>query len=273
MELPVAEKLKQLIKEVMEDPEYGPKMRCVMKSCDLDLEELTAAVLDYTLQMEELTNEFYSSSAARAALYLHSLVRTSYHQLRQQVVIKYLEQLPTQAPHIVEIGFGVPSRYATEYLSVTTASQLTLIDLDYKAITFGQAVFRCSDPGLLDRVNFRMLNMDDMEYVGNFDAYLFLDSIEHTRDPTGYLRLTVERAPNDARFILSLPICPNPTKMHFIEFLTRDDSLAWLRDCGLHVEVENVVEPIPTTDFFAARIKGGFRNSMVLCRKSAAYGA
>ncbi len=264
---PLREKLIRLVGEVIDDPVDGSKMTCVMRLLKVNLEQVTTAVLDYTLRMHELGNDFYSSPAARAALYLHSLVKTSYQQTRQDVVVMFLEQLALKEGKIAEIGFGVPSRYVTEHLMKRPGWEITLIDRDPGAIAFAEAVINCTTPQVLERVNLRMVDMDEMVYVGDFDVYLFLDSIEHTKDPTGYLLLTVNRSRPGSAFIFSLPICQNPTPMHYAQFLNPEESRTWLYECGLRIDSEVIVNPVPTTDFFAGRIEGGFRNLMVLCKK------
>jgi hypothetical protein len=79
--------------------------------------------------------------------------------------------------------------------------------------------------------------------------------------------MQVLRSPKEAKFILSLPICRKSTLMHFEEWIDERSARAWLAQCGLTVDREEVVFPVAKTDFFADKIEGNFRNYVSLCSK------
>jgi 2-polyprenyl-3-methyl-5-hydroxy-6-metoxy-1,4-benzoquinol methylase len=238
-----------------------------MRQLGLSEQSVMNGVLRYTLEMDRLTNDYYSSMSARAALYLHSLVLESYHQLRQETVIQFLKTCGRERLSVVDIGFGVPSKYVTETLSLQKNWRVTLADRDQEALDFAEAVVACAAPTVRPRVSLLRFDMDSAQYVGNFDVFIFMDSIEHAADPTMVLGTTVSAAPTDSFFILSLPICKNPTPMHFIEFLDDEAAIKWLESSGLTVVDSVAAVPNPEVDYFASLIDGGFRNLVVLCCK------
>lgn len=108
--------------------------------------------------------------------------------------------------------------------------------------------------------------MQDVNAIGDYDTYLFQDSIEHVPDPTNCLKDYVKVSPQHANFILSLPIGPL-IPAHFIEWQNDEEALQWLEDCGLKVQQYEKIWVNPAVDLFAEPLGSDHHNLIVLCAK------
>ena len=109
--------------------------------------------------------------------------------------------------------------------------------------------------------------MDTLESPGQYDGYIFWDSIEHTKNPTGYLKMIVGSSPANATFFFSIPIGP-PVPVHFMSWASEGIAEKWLNDNGLKVISRRTVRPNPTVDLFAESFDEPFYNLIVDCKKS-----
>jgi hypothetical protein len=149
------------------------------------------------------------------------------------------------------------------------SAHAVLADQDPSAEEFARQLIISIDKDLLSRVSFTTYDMDTENRVGYAEAYLYLDSIEHTKSPTEYLRRTVSEAKLGSYFIFSLPICSmkGMENFHFIEWLTIMDAKKWVEQAGLKVISEDEVFPNPSVDYFAELIEGRYHNYLVLAQK------
>ena len=142
----------------------------------------------------------------------------------------------------------------------------TLIDLDTNAIEFAKSLldYRVGDEWR-KYIDFKIMDMDKLESVGDFDTYILLDSIEHTKNPTKYMQMLVENGPSNANFILSIPIMKvqPETHFHYIEWLNDGEAHKWFKEQGLKINRELKAIPNPKVDYFAELTKGGFYNLIV----------
>ena len=109
--------------------------------------------------------------------------------------------------------------------------------------------------------------MDSLEPPGQFEGYIFWDSIEHTKDPTKYLQMISQTSPADATFFFSIPIGP-PVPVHFMFWESEALAEEWLNDNGLRVLSRTTVRPNPQIDLFADCFTEPFYNLIVDCKKN-----
>jgi len=88
------------------------------------------------------------------------------------------------------------------------------------------------------------------KFVGDFDLYIFQDSIEHSLDPTACLKEYVRRSQENAKFIFSLPIGPM-IPQHYIAWETEEEILSWLQGAGLKIHKNSLISMNPAVDLFA----------------------
>jgi len=260
-------KLTNLTKSVIYSEKYSNEFSYLFKKLNITEKELISMVINYTLHVDRLKNDDYASNIMRMVLHLHNLVEGTYHQIRQDAVVDFLKHINPKTA--IEVGFGVPSKYVFDLTLKHGNPKLTLIDMDVSAIDFAKVLLEYRSPKWKEVIDFKIMNMDDQEFTGNADVYIFMDSMEHTKDPTGYLKKVVRLSPSHSRFIFSIPISKIDTlkHAHYTEWLTEKDAEEWLNECGLFIEKKIVAKPNPRVDFFAGLIKGGYYNIIVLAKK------
>jgi len=258
-------KLEKLVKSVINSSKHKKEINYLMKKLNLTEEEVLKSFLDYNLDIDLHENLFYESLSMRLVLHIHNLMSKSWHLERQEIILKILNKLDLK--HIADIGFGVPQKYVKEFILKNKKTKLTLVDLYKSAFIFSEAILTYWDDSWKDIISFKKYDMNSYDFVGDFDAYLFFDSIEHVNNPTKYLKKTVNSCPKDSKFILSLPIGP-PTGAHHIAWYSNKEAKKWLNDCGLKIIEFEDVYPNPEVDLFAEQLGKDFHNFMVLCEKS-----
>jgi len=261
-------KLTDLTKSVIYDEKYSDEFSYLFKQLNITEKELIGMVINYTLHVDQIKNEDYASHTMRMVLHLHNLVYGTYHQTRQDAVVNFLKHINPKTA--IEVGFGVPSRYVFDLTLKYGNPKLTLIDMDASAIDFAKVLLAHRNSKWKEFVDFKIMNMDNQEFVGDADVYIFMDSIEHTKDPTEYLKKVVKLSSSQSKFILSIPISKIDTlkHAHYAEWLTEEDAEEWLNKCGLFIEKKIVAKPNPKVDFFADLMNGTFYNIIVLANKT-----
>ena len=197
-------------------------------------------------------------------MHIHNLVIGSWHQQRQDVITQYIKE--AKANTLADIGFGVPSRYLKEVILRNKTCKTTLCDLFDSAFDFASALLEQWDSKWQETISFRKADMNNAYEVGNFDIYLFQDSIEHVEDPTKCLKSYVNLSPKKAKFIFSLPIGPK-IPVHYIAWQTDYEAKLWLQECGLKIIKETPVWVNPEVDLFAEPLGGEHHNLIVSCTK------
>ncbi len=255
-------KLREFAKSVLENPKYKKELQYLLKELKITEAQAIQTYIDYDLDIYEVTNDVYTLLPLRIVLHMHNLLEGSWHQERQQTILDYLKDINPETA--VDMGFGVPSKYITELVLKNKKPKLTLVDMDDTAFKFGEVLFDYYDKKWKKTITFKKLNMNDGEYVGDYDAYIFFDSIEHTKKPTEYLKKTVNSAPKHSRFVLSLPIAP-PFPFHYIHWETEQEAVEWLNGCGLKINKSKKVYVNPEVDLFASEVE--LYNLIVECEK------
>lgn len=258
-----------LVDTTLADEEVGPGLNKLLVTSGIGVEELKQEVLSYTLAkgVDEYQNEQYRKVVARLTLHFHNLVQGTYHRQRHALVSSFLEQVKPM--HLMDVGYGVPGPYLIPYLRSNLSAVATLADQDPTAEETARLIISNADPKLLERIKFSVYDMNTQEYPGDADVYLYLDSIEHTKNPTEYLKMMVEKAKADSHFIFSIPVClmKGLEGFHYDEWLSDEAAREWVKASGLSIVSEGVAMPNPAVDYFAELVPGGYHNSLILAKK------
>jgi 2-polyprenyl-3-methyl-5-hydroxy-6-metoxy-1,4-benzoquinol methylase len=258
------QKLRKFAKSVINDPRYKGEIEYLLRYFNLKEEQLIQEYVNYDLDVFSYGNEIYESIVMRLVLHLHNLLDGSWHKDRQKIILEFLEKINFETA--VDVGFGVPTKYLKSYLLNKSTKKFTLVDFYESAFDFAKVILSRLSSSYNKTINFEKKNMDDMEYLGDYDIFLFQDSIEHTKDPTGYLKKTVSLSPKKSKFILSLPIGPE-VPSHYIEFKDKENAIKWLENLGLKIEESKDIFVNPRVDLFANDLDKKFYNFIVLCSK------
>lgn len=148
----------------------------------------------------------------RFVLYMHNILQGSWHIERQQFLYDLVKKHSPNS--LVDIGFGIPGKYIKAYV-LKKRIKTSLLDCFPSASKFGKELLTIWDKNWNKVVKFSEYNMDTLKSPGQFDGYIFWDSIEHTKSPTNYLKMIIENSPANATFFFSIPIGP-PVPVHFM---------------------------------------------------------
>lgn len=217
----------------------------------------------------EEDNGMYNDLAISLANYHCMHMEKSYHRVRHSKVAQWLKQIDPST--ITDCGYSVPSDYMLDK-DFVSERKINLIEGSDTGEKVSRVIFDINNVPT-DKISFESRNMNDFEYVGDSDAYVFLDSIEHTSNPDQYLKTQVSNAKNGSYFIFSIPICKidSVKKIHFKEWLNDEDAKRWVEENGLDIIDSKLATPNPEVDIFARPIVGGFHNILLLCRKNTSY--
>ncbi len=261
------EKLIRLANSVLFDFKYKKHFEDLMQALNFNYDKVIDGFLEYNLDsiFELPGNEIYSSIGNRFTLYIHNLLQGSWHIERQQTICQFMEGLHLH--YIADIGFGVPSLYIKNILNNNIPIKIKLCDLYPSAFLFSSALLRLWDKDWDRKISYIQTDMDQQDYVGFFDLYIFQDSIEHTINPTAYLKKYVNESPPHSFFLLSLPIGPI-IPGHYMAWNSNEEAELWLKFCGLKIVSQKDVYPNLDVDLFANDLGSEFHNYMVLCSKN-----
>jgi hypothetical protein len=259
------EKLIKLANSVLDSAQYKTHFEQLLNKLQLTRQVVIKGFLDYNLDIfSPEGNEIYLSPENRVVLHLHNLIEGSWHIERQQVIWDFLQK--TSAKRIADIGFGVPSLYVKNILSEDNAMSIALCDHYPTAFEFAKTLISLWSDNWVNKISFIKTDMDALDFIGPFDLYIFQDSIEHTLEPTAYLKKYVDLSPANSFFLISLPLGPIIPR-HYIAWETNEEAQAWLNDCGLQVIFQRNVYVNLAVDLFAEELGDNFNDYYVLCRK------
>lgn len=259
------QKLNYFLNSILEHEVFGAQIRSISSSLGLQAQDIANEFFRYNLDVQSLEgNEVYESIANRFVLYIHNLINGSWHIERQKVTNELISM--TNPCHMVDIGFGVPSKYIYDLVIRKNKFNVTLIDKYDSAFVFAKHLLNHWDASWETKIFFSKRDMDCNEYIGDYDLYLFQDAIEHTQDPTSYLKKHVNLSPKDAKFIISLPIGPIFPR-HYMAWATQEVGEKWLETCGLKIEAQRKVFVNPKVDLFADQIDSDYHDLYALCTK------
>lgn len=229
------------------------------------------AALGYAMFFSDMdaTNEVYDQEVASLVTFFYGQLTGSYHRERHGVTHKWLKEINPQK--IVDVGYSSPQDYLLDE-DFATGKDITLIEGTAVAEKVSRVILNMEHISQ-EKIIFKSEDMNDYRYAGEADAYIFLDSIEHTDDPTKYLQTQVDNSKTGSHFIFSIPIgkIDSFKNVHFGEWLTNEDAKKWLEQSGLKVLQEESAIPNLKVDNFAKLIIGGFHNELFLCKKPSQY--
>ncbi|MBN2689246.1 MAG: hypothetical protein JXR42_01380 [Gammaproteobacteria bacterium] len=258
-------KLLGMLFSVLDHHVYGARIRKIAGSMHLSLMAIQEEFVRYNLGTHDaIGNEVYKSIANRFVLHIHNLIDGSWHQDRQAVITKFVSEV--NAKNVIDVGFGVPTRYVEDLVLQSDDMEVTFLDMYDSAFAFSEHLLDFWSSNWRDKIFFKKINMDLDNICGDYDLYIFQDSIEHTKNPAKVLRETVMGAANNARFIISLPIGPIFPR-HYMEWLGDRDARLWVEGCGLKIEKEQSVYTKPEVDLFAKQIDPKYHDLYFLCSK------
>ena len=256
--------LVKLAKSVINNERYKQEFQILMSMLNVDESEIIQTYLDYNLNTINHSEDIFLTKSISFVLHIQNLLDNSWHTDRQREFTELLNF--SKAKNIVDIGFGVPSLYIKKGL-LEKKSTFTLCDYSCYAISFAKHLLDLWDKSWHERVFLQQANMNEVEMVvGNYDLYLFLDSIEHALNPTDCLKKYVQSSAKTARFLISIPIWPL-AHFHNIFWMSQEEGRRWIESCGLSISLGRKVEINPTVDLFASDITPKLYNYIVLCEK------
>lgn len=256
----VVERARQFLDEHERDSEF----RYLKKTLDVTDTEIVAIFVFYDVCIGEYANEVYDNLPIRFVQYIHSRSTGSWHVKKAELMSQFINS--AQHKSVVDIGYGIPSKYVRDILHDGRNVHVTLGDKYASAKVFSEVLLSYLDNDWRQKVSLLQIDLDDCINVGPQDAYVLLDSIEHATDPTGVFNKLVSEAPSEARFYLSLPI-GKKVPVHNIEWLSEQEALDWVREAGCLIEGVRVIRPNPTVDLFVGAIEGDLFNVIIEAKK------
>lgn len=257
------QKLRDFANSVFDYLQYKEEFQFLLTKLNLTKEEVIQSYVNYDLDIFEYENKIYESLPMRFVLHLHNILKGSWHQDRQNTVLEMVRS--TKPKSIVDMGFGVPTKYLREHV-LKQKIKTVLVDLYESAFRFSEALLDYLEPKWRSFILFKKLDMNTQKFIGDFDCYIFQDSIEHVKSATKYLTKTVKLSPTNAKFILSLPVGPW-VPVHTISWDAPEDVKKWLDGCGLKIDKMSEVHVNKKVDLFAEQFEKEFYNLIVLCSK------
>lgn len=235
----------------------------VKQKYHLTEQQVLDAFIYYNSNVEEIDNSVYDSLETRAAMFIEYLIKGSWHEERQNVLVDFLKYCNPKS--ILDIGFGAPTKYVMEYVLKSRNIKLTLADKFESAFSFAEIVLNDWHSDFTSQISFKKVDVSDPHYLGDYELYIFQDAIEHSAKPKEFLSLNVKRSLPGSWFIFSLPIAPM-IPCHFISWDNVNDASAWIESCGLKVVKQKQVFVNPKVDEFAKDL-GNISNLMLITQK------
>ncbi len=268
METQLADKIRSQYERMLaQSPGLATHFADIAKRLGQNPDIFLEGFIKYDSNVGAYGNQIYDELVVKAGMYAKFFVQESY-QYERQLILKDMMCSCPGIRSIVDVGFAVPGFYVKELLEERNEVQLTLLDKFSSSLTFAEAVFASRGWDWRDRVKLGIFDMDKGFPPGLFDVYVFFDSLEHTQDPTSFLKTLVTSAPERSTFLFSLPVerqnvsgrgTSNP--MHFIEFKTEEEIRRWVKQSGLTIVEERSIAP-GKGDFWLPE-EGAFSNLIV----------
>ncbi len=133
--------------------------------------------------------------------------------------------------------------------------RIIAVDADPDALDYARAHYPH------DRIEY--IQADAMEFFAgkNLDVIISLETIEHLKDPKGFVKHMAGQLSPGGRFIASAPITPSmdANPFHFSDF-TGKSFRKLFTDCGLK-EIDSMIQVQPFDPFAVVRHKDSVRNT------------
>lgn len=257
------EQLISFAESVLNSAPHKKELSILMDTFSLTKEDIINTFLDYNMDIFSHGNEIYSSQAIRVVLHIHNLLKDSWHIERQNKASDLINLVNPK--RIIDLGFGVPSLYVKNVLA--NKKKLTLCDMFEAPLEFAKSLIQIWNQDWVNYVSFLHSNLSNVENcVGNYDLYIFLNSIEHVEEPTACLSKYVELSSSDSSFLIEIPIGPI-TPEHCYEWKTVEEAIEWTNKCGLKILKGHQIYVNPKVDLFAEQHNFAYSSYLMLCNK------
>lgn len=257
-------KLTKIASRLFKRDDLKNHLHSLLHSLNISKKEVIKQFVYYDLDINAYRNEVFESLENRFVLHLHNLTENSWHEEIQKTVAEYIDYSRTKT--IIDIGFGVPSLYVKQSL-IYKKYLITLLDKFDSAFLFAEALLNEWSTTWKDYILFKKFDLNENIFLGKYDLYLFLDSLEHVEDPKTFLSLIVNQSPDNSKFLFSLPIGPL-IPMHYINWNNIEETIQWLQKFGLKIISQRVININLDTDLFTSQTGFDFKSHILLCEKS-----
>ena len=258
-------KLVHILSSVLQNSKQLEELKNLMNSCNIKWEDIVRSYIDYNLDLFNHSNEIYDSMAIRFVLYIHNLLKGSWHIGRQKIALSFIKKLKPN--NIIDIGFGVPSLYV-KYLLENTSTKITLCDVSKSSIQFSKRLIQTWNPSYKHRVNFLQEDLvKTKRIIANYDLYIMQHSLEHVPNPEECLNDYVRLSLSNAKFLVSIPMGPIISE-HYISWENEEQVIRWLSSCGLEPIWVRTIGVNPKIDLFAEQLNYNFSDYIAICKKS-----
>lgn len=256
------EKLTSFVQSVLQSPQNQSELKKLMDIFSLTEENILNTFLEYNMDIFSHGNEIYDSHAIRIVLHIHNLLNGSWHIERQEKVTTLIQSVNPKK--VIDLGFGVPSRYMKDMLS--KGQHLTLCDFYKPTFDFAKQLINIWNASWMRNVSFLHADLADVgSCVGDYDLYVSRLSIEHVQDPTAVLRKYTELSSRNASFVIEVPIGPI-TPEHYYAWHTIEEAIEWFQKCGLTIINAHYIHVQPDVDLFAEQHHFMYGSYMALCK-------
>lgn len=260
----IESKISKLLDLTINDPIHKDEVDFLMKEFGITKDQLFASWIYWDTSIKEYSNEVYSLESMRLVMHLHNYLKESWHEKRQEFVLKSLNIIDPKS--ICEIGFGTPQKYVKKYLKSDV--KIMLGDFDDSSIRFAEKVISYWEPDWKQKVSLNRFDLNKDRIPPDYDVYMFQDSVEHADSPSDVLKKYVSDATTKAYFIFSLPIeIENPIPEHHIFWKDRNEILNWLEKCGLEIVNDELIKMNKEVDIYSLCLHPDFSELVVLARK------
>ena len=157
------QQLRKFALSVIDSPKYRNEISYILSKTKLTKEEVISAYLHYDMDIFAYENEIYDSLAMRVVLHLHNLLEESWHKDRQISILNMLKNLDVKS--VVDMGFGVPTKYVRDIILKKKIIKLTLVDIYDSAFKLSEVLLDYLDDSWKDIVSFKKLDMNTHEFV------------------------------------------------------------------------------------------------------------
>jgi len=209
-------------------------------------------------------NDVYSSIPIRFVQYLHARKYGSWHVAKNRTISAWLANY--WPCNVVDVGYGIPQSYLLDRIPFPTNGSFKLLEKYDSAKLFGEQIVDIYEDQSNSKISFYKFDMDndDIGLYGNSDIYMFLDSLEHTRNPEELLKRTRIAAHDESVIFLSLPI-GEIVPVHSISWSSADDIISWVVRNGFKVKRTKELAPNPTVDVFIESMHSNFSTLLLEC--------
>ncbi len=259
--------LRKKINSALEDISEDPLWNHLMKRFHLTPRDVAETYFQYEYDVYSFGNEIYNSIEMRFVLYLLSIKPGSWHVKEQSIVDDWLHKL---CPcNMVDIGFGVPQKYHFDRLSDNKKGTITLVEANQLALDFAKEMFTFQTP---EMKNIKLLNGDFFESAINDklsevpNVWIFLDSLEHFKNPEDILNKCVSTSEMDTHYVFSLPLGER-VSAHTLSWENKEEAFEWLNNKGFHILDSYTLHPNPEIEWFIHSLNEKIKELLILAKR------